>query len=191
MRDRWRGGTVVCIASGPSLTAGDIAAVREWRKAQTGSAPKGVIVANTSYQAALWADALFAMDYTWWQRYLPDVKARFQGQRFSTSPVPDVQQLITPFKGYGNSGAACVALAAFGAAQRVIMLGYDCQKTGGKAHWHGDHPKELANAKQIDRWPERFVELAKDLDIGVLNASRETALDMFKRVTLDDVLGRH
>lgn len=131
------------------------------------------------------------MDYGWWQRYYGDVKARFRGEMFSTAPFRGVQHLTEPFKGYGNSGAACIALAAYASAQKVVLLGYDCQKTGGKAHWHGDHPRELANAKQIDRWPERFAELAADLDIEVLNASRETALTMFPRINLDDALRAH
>lgn len=131
------------------------------------------------------------MDLTWWQRYRSDVQSQFRGERFSTAPVGgSVKHLTAPFKGYGNSGAACIALAAFGGASKVVMLGFDCQKTGGKAHWHGDHPKGLANAKQIDKWHLRFEELAADLEgVEVLNASRETALTMFRRVVLDDVLG--
>lgn len=129
------------------------------------------------------------MDLTWWQRYLPDAKARFRGELFSTAPVAGVNHLSPPFKGYGNSGAACIALAAYCGAAKVILLGFDCQKTGGKAHWHGDHPKELANAKQIEKWPERFAQLAANLTgVEVVNASRETALTMFARVPLADAL---
>ena len=131
------------------------------------------------------------MDLTWWQRYLGDVQARFRGERYSTAPIGGggVRHLTAPFKGYGNSGAACIALAAFGGAARVILIGYDCQKTGGKAHWHGDHPNGLANAKQIDKWHLRFEELAADLKgVEVVNASRETALKMFPRMSLDAAL---
>jgi hypothetical protein len=93
------------------------------------------------------------------------------------------------FKAYGNSGAGCVSLALFGDAARVIMLGFDCQHTGGQAHWHGNHPRGLANAKQIDRWPKLFEQLKNDHpEAEILNASRETALTCFERVALEDVL---
>lgn len=93
------------------------------------------------------------------------------------------------FKAYGNSGAGCISLALFGDAARVIMLGFDCQHTGGQAHWHGNHPRGLANAKQIDRWPKLFEQLKNDHpEAEIFNASRETALTCFERVALEDVL---
>ena len=52
----------VCIASGPSLTPEDVQAVKEWRDAGKGK----VIVVNTTFRAAPWADAMFAMDAKWW-----------------------------------------------------------------------------------------------------------------------------
>lgn len=93
------------------------------------------------------------------------------------------------FKAYGNSGAACIAMAAQAGAKRIIMLGYDCQKTGGKAHWHGDHPRQLGNANSINRWIPKFQELAKDhRHVEIINCSRATALECFPRMELEDAL---
>src|SRR5690348_256930 len=59
LRGRWTGSHVVCIASGPSLTADQCEQVRKWRQEETQEQEKRrVIVVNTTYQIALWADAL-------------------------------------------------------------------------------------------------------------------------------------
>ena len=49
--------------------------------------------------------------------------------------------------------------AMAGGAKRVVMLGYDCQHTGGRAHWHPDHGGHLGNAKTIDRWWSAYAAL--------------------------------
>src|SRR5690606_36428084 len=93
---RWR--TVVCIASGPSLTADDVETVRRWRQEAQGEhagagqdasaggpdrewagGPVGVVVTNTTFRAAPWADVLYAMDRAWWLRYLDEVRKAFTG----------------------------------------------------------------------------------------------------------------
>jgi len=121
------------------------------------------------------------------------VNRDFVGQRFCTNNLPAkyMTTYLNPakFNAYGNSGAGGVSLALFGDAERVIMLGFDCQHTDGKAHWHGNHPRGLANAKQIDRWPALFKRLRDDHpDAEIINASRVTALDMFPRKNLEDLL---
>lgn len=94
------------------------------------------------------------------------------------------------FETHRNSGAACIALSADAGAARIILLGYDCQHTGGKTHWHGDHPKKLGNAGSVGKWPAAFAALAKTIPATtkVINCSRETALDCFPRAALEDVL---
>lgn len=71
------------------------------------------------------------------------------------------------------------------------MLGYDCKRTGGKAHWHGDHVKQLGNAGSMPNWPKQFAGLAamaQRKGVKLLNASRETALTCIPRVQLEDAL---
>lgn len=152
-----------------------------------------MIVVNTTYRLAPWADALFAMDRQWWDVHLAEVNEKFKGQRYSNNPLSTKYNVIklpnSSFRAYGNSGAAAISLAATSGAKRIIMLGYDCQKTDGKAHWHGDHPKQLGNAGMIARWPAKFAELRRDLrSVEIVNCSRATALDMFERMDLEDAL---
>src|SRR5690606_31872717 len=88
----WR--EAVCIASGPSLTADDCDLVRRWRsageaagEAQAGEAAqeRAVVVVNTTFRLAPWADALFAMDENWWKHHHEEVAATFTGRRTSTN----------------------------------------------------------------------------------------------------------
>jgi len=153
-----------------------------------------VIVANTTFRIAPWADLLFAMDRAWWETHKDEVALTFRGERVSSNLVPAKYQVkrMDPkkFKSFQNSGAACVSLAVLSGAERVVMLGYDCQKTDGKAHWHGDHPKGLGNAGSINKWPAKFKALADHINgrAVVINASRATALDMFPRQSLEECL---
>jgi hypothetical protein len=131
------------------------------------------------------------MDLKWWNVYGSDVAARFAGERVSVAKVPKVNRFgMIPH--YSNSGAASMSLAASRGAKRIVMLGYDCQKTDGKAHWHGDHVAQLGNARSMPKWPENFAKLAaalKRAGVEVVNASRATALACFPLSTLEESLG--
>ena len=137
---------------------------------------------------APWADALYAMDRAWWDRYMAEVLTEFQGER--VSQLDKLRHAIhVKMPAYGNSGAAAIALAAKWGARRVIMLGYDCAKSGGQVHWHGDHPAGLGNAGSMPKWPKQFQKLADDLrSVEIINCSRQTALGMFPRRPLEEVL---
>ena len=112
--------------------------------------------------------------------------ATFHGRRYTAQRVPDVER--ASFDAHLNSGAGCIALAAHLGARKIIMLGYDCQHTGGRAHWHGDHPPQLGNARSVGRWLESFARLAESLTCEVVNATRETALTCWPRVDLEQAL---
>lgn len=153
-----------------------------------------MIVANTTFRIAPWADLLFAMDRQWWDVHKEEVALTFRGERVSSNTVASKYQVkkmtADKLKTFQNSGAGCVSLAVLSGAEKVIMLGYDCQKTEGQAHWHGDHPKGLGNAGSIDKWPGKFKLLAAHINgkAKVINASRVTALDMFERQPLEQAL---
>lgn len=191
----WRGTEVVCIASGPSLTAEDVEMVRQWRYDM---AWRRVIVTNNTWQIAPWADALFAMDIGWWQAYCGAVEQGFKGLRLTQHSQGEkfgalnLRLRLAGFKNYKNSGACAVGAAIHAGACRVVMLGYDCAKTEGKAHWHPDHPKGLGNAGSFKRWPNDF-ELVRSLaarskGLTVINASRNSVLRHFERQELEQAL---
>lgn len=187
LREKTKGAEVVCIASGPSLTEADVELVKQWRGEK-----RLVFVANTTYQIAPWADVLFAMDSAWWEVHKKEVARTFGGLKYTscTKLLPGVLRLpLHLLNHFGNSGAALVMLASVGGAKQIYLLGYDAKKTD-KSHWHGDHPKPLKNAPSVDSWPQKFRNLSKALKVPVFNCSRDTAIDAFPLVRLEDALRR-
>lgn len=183
--------SAVCIASGPSLTAADVQIVQQWRAAKS---DRLVIVTNSTFQIAPWADYLYGLDEQWWRRNLSEAKQVFQGRMVSNCAtarqlgIDHVQTFARRFEAFQNSGAAAVSLACRMGCDRVVMLGYDAQKTGGRAHWHDDH-KGLPNAHSIPKWNARFRALRSCYPkVQIINASRETALNMFPRASLEQAL---
>lgn len=184
----WRGKTVVCIASGPSLTPEDCDLVR--------ASGHTVIVTNTTFRMCPWADVLFCFDAKFWEKNIREIDTVFTDQRVSVSTAAKgfgVESTYQQkwFKGQGNSGVCAIAFALAGDAEKVILLGYDCQKTGGKSHWHGDHPLGLSNCASIKHWPSQFAQIAaqaRTQKIAVINATRETALACFDRGDLVEAL---
>ena len=184
-RPDWRGRTVVCIASGPSLTPEDCERVRR--------AGHPTIVINTSFRLAPWADVLFAHDTRWWANYTKEVDKVFKGRKMALTYSKGVERLATQpwYNGQGNSGACAIAIAVAGKAAKIVLLGYDCKKQGDQVHWHGNHPAGMSNALTIDAWPKQFARaalIAKKAGIPVVNASRDTALDCFSRGDLEATL---
>ena len=140
---------------------------------------------------ATWATALFAIDRDWWKTYINEVNETFKGERYSSNSQ-NASYNVTQLKGigtYGNSGAGCISLAEQAGAARIILLGFDCSHTGGKSHWHGDHPNHLGNAGLTSQWLDKFKQLADDFKhVEIINASRETAITCFPKARLEDLI---
>lgn len=188
----WAGRTVVCLASGPSLIADDVAAVQ--------LAGHPVVVTNTTFRIAPWADVLFGFDARWWREHIAEVRLTFKGRLMSGSlmapkagPV-ETLHAAPWFRRYGNSGACAVSIAVGAGAKRIVLLGYDCCRGRDSQrawHWHGDHPNGISNCKSMAKWPYQFGKLAdwaKGQGVQVINASRRTALVCFERSDLPSAL---
>lgn len=187
---RWAGATVVCIASGPSLTMEDVEFVRE---RQAAGACK-VIVVNREFATAPWADVLYVADYRCWEEYIVDIRAQFKGELWTIDDRASRQYKLNLIErsygeGYsgrvdaintgGNSGFQAVHLAASWGAKRVIILGYDMQRTGGKEHHFGKHRGRLHNGASFSLWIAKFKPLVTSLKahgVELLNVTRTTAL---------------
>lgn len=154
---------------------------------------------------APWADAIYACDERWWRLRGPK-RDDFGGLRFigkDTWPgcIPcgvkagdnemrfDGQRL-----GAGaNSGFQALNLAAAAGARRIILTGYDMQWTGGKVHHHADHGAGLTNPeRRMLEGCRRILDGAAPAlaarGIEVLNATRETALKVYRRTDIKAAL---
>lgn len=147
---------------------------------------------------------LYACDGEWWDRYHADVVRCFKGELWTTDKRASLTYGLNHVPGeskpglgrgvlhYGaNSGYQAINLAYLMGASRIVLLGFDMQKTGGKSHWHGDHPSGLNRQSPLKSFAKNFPALAKDLSaagVEVVNATRETALECFPKIQLEDAL---
>jgi hypothetical protein len=191
----WPGETVAILASGPSLTVEDVNYVRG--KAR-------VIVINTTYKLAPWADCLYACDGRWWRwhkgaKEFPGLK--FALQREAKHWNPDVTVLRntgysgletdpTGLRNGRNGGYQALNLSYHLGVSKIVLLGYDMQLgPGGKRYWHKDHPSALESPYRAFRKQfETIKQPLLDAGITVLNCTRRTALETFPRVPLHEAL---
>jgi hypothetical protein len=190
----WPGETVVCIASGPSLTREDCELVRG--KAR-------VIAINNSYQLAPFADALYACDARWWKwhkgakdfhgltfalerrsaQYRKDITVLKVGK-------PEGLSLDPMYLNTGkNSGYQALNLSVLMGASRVILLGYDMQRgPKGEMHWHPEHPMKTPHMYvEFRRRFESLIEPMRTAGVEVINCTRSTALECFPKRPLEQM----
>jgi len=200
---RWPDATVVCIASGPSLSDADVDFV--------GAVEVPTIVVNNAWHAAPWADVLYAADRDWWMwqaqagiddsqlpptlygmdvlalPYRPTLRLLKLGAASGLCTSPD------SLASGGHSGYQAINLAAhlIGFHGRIILLGYDMQPSAsGAHHFHADHP----NGRHVNYEAKlpHYVNLAAALQhhpaLELVNASRETAITCLPRAPIEHLL---
>lgn len=188
--------TIVILAGGPSLTKSDVEYVEK--------TDVDILGINDAYRICNRLTILYACDRRWWFHHYARV-ADLQCRKISleNAGYPKIETMENDgisglsfewpkLRTGGNSGYQAINLAILLGYKKIILLGYDMQYADGKTHWFGDHPKPLNNAPldRINYWIEEFNHIVEELpeDITILNASRETALTCFQRVTLKDAL---
>lgn len=185
--------TIVCIASGPSLTPADVNYCHGKARA---------LVVNDNYRLAPWADWLYAADKHWWDRYVGDVRGGFGGECWTcnesaarehglryiqSAKLPGLSRNPSVIHEGHNGGYQAIGLARHFGAERIVLLGYDMQGT----HWFGNHPPEFRRRNDFRVFLPPFDALAADLaadGVEVVNCTRETALTVFPRSTIEKAL---
>jgi hypothetical protein len=182
------------VASGPSLTRDDCDALRVVEHS---------VAVNCAVFMAPWAEYLFAADNVWWRHYGEKLNW-YKGHRVSrTGKTPGVETWrgIKWQRTGGNSGHMAIQYAVERGAVQVALLGFDQQRTDGKAHFHADHPREakgrrtnMANAGGVSSWPRLMAKTSlelRDRGVHVVNLSRQTALKCFPRMSVEQFLEKH
>ena len=182
-KDAWVGHEAFVIASGPSLTTEDIELVRLWQEQNSGK----VIVTNNTFKIVPFADMLFFHDRKWWEVYKNEVNV--DAVTVSHIVNDKVNKLGQPaITSFGNSGAGAIAFAIHAGCKKIYLLGLDGKKKDGKVHWHGNHVRPLGNAKSMPHWKQHFQKVsehARKSGVEVVNMSRDTAIECFKKESLD------
>jgi len=192
MSDTW-----VVMASGPSMCKEDADYVRGKAK---------VIVVNTTFRLARWADVVYSNDHDWYEAHLNELRESTESTFWCGHPTwRHLFVRSLPFNktapglvreggiAWGmNSGGAALNLALYLGAKKIVMLGYDQGWDGDKPRWHGRHPGALQNQKPgFHRWAKWYEQAAQDfreVGVQVWNCSRQTTLKCFDRAELRDVL---
>jgi hypothetical protein len=198
----WPGATVVCIACGPSLTSEDVDLVRQAHDAGR----VRVIAINAAVRFAPWADVRYAHHAADWCR--PEDKAalsQFRGLRYACE-ARAAQYGVTVLRMSGpsgletqdraairhgkNSGYQAMNVAVHLGARRVILLGYDLKRSAeNRLHFYACNG--LAGANDFKTWQNHYATLPGPLNaagVAVVNATRDSALEVFPRATLEAAL---
>lgn len=179
----FKGETVFCLASGPSLTSDVVAKLAGRRK----------IVVNSSYKDVPDADMLYFTDSGWFEfgrhpefcgnnlgtddrwprrddlekfagiivsmsksakRVLPDRVRRVKGIGDPTIGAGSFPPLGSPGVRQGrSSGHTAVSLAVALGARRIILVGYDMRVVDGREHHHS----EYVGPRDLDQYSREFV----------------------------------
>jgi len=176
---------VVCIGSGPSLCAEDCKDVEE----------SGLltIAVNSAWQMARFCKVIYAGDDYWWKTYHQDID--IDAERWTCNENSCPTYGLNHHKGYsGNACSSGYRAIQFARdhykAEKIILLGYDCSVSNG-VHFHNPHPKQGHNPDEArcQKWLKYYDKLATELTgIRVINCSRETALTVFPRMSLQEAL---
>jgi hypothetical protein len=83
-----------------------------------------------------------------------------------------------------NSGFQVLNLAWHAGAALAVLLGYDMQFSGGKSHWHAGHPGPVPEVW----YKQMHFRSIGDCGMRIINASRETSLDCFPRMPIEEAL---
>ncbi|MBN9007245.1 MAG: hypothetical protein J0H40_17745 [Rhizobiales bacterium] len=197
----FKGETIFCLASGPSLTAEICERIRG----------RCAIAVNSSAVLAPPDSVLFFTDSSWyeprrelvksWQglvvsmsrtakRELPDKVRRVRGEG-DPQALPSFSRGRDVIQQGRSSGHTAVSLAIALGAACVVLLGYDMRFVEGREHFHGEYkgPRDVSIYEREFRpgfagWNAA----ARAAGVDVINATDGSALTEFRHVSLDEVL---
>lgn len=205
----WEGEPCIVAAPGPSLTA-DV--VRRCRMARWLNRWR-IVAVQDAYKVMPFADAMYGCDVNWWHVHRDC--AGFAGEKWSTHAIgPDNDndkraaadafdiRLVRGENGdtfssdpavirYGsNSGFQTINLAILKGCRRIVLVGFDMRRVGGRSHFFGVRPKGQDLGTEYERFACRFARAAKALppDVRIVNATPASALTCFPMVDLEAAL---
>jgi hypothetical protein len=169
---------------------------------------KNVIGTNVAFKLGNWVSVLYFCDKHFCKTNLNEIK-EFPNLKVSCAQnlLPElaaeagVKRLKRDYK-YGlstdpstiawnwNSGAGAINLAILAGAKRILLLGFDMKDQDKKTHWHTEYNSATLRGT-FRRFLKRYPQIAADAKaagVEVLNVSPDSAIEVFPRVSLQDVL---
>lgn len=183
--------TIYCVGGGPSLKG------FTWNKL----AGRRVIAVNRAYETCPNAEAVYFSDLRFWLWHRDGLLAHkgrlITGAKHVSHPRVETWLLTGKsglelsngkLKSGNNSGYAAMNLAVHLKARRIILLGYDMRFLDGKCHWHSGHIVQMQE-RVFDNMIPYFDTLGSALavlNIEVINASPDSALETFEKCDIND-----
>lgn len=171
------------------------------------------MVVNDAFRLVPDAGLVYACDGEWWDRYHDDVvHTMVDGALWTTSDEAAKRHKLHHVPGNhheaqngslfdvsgkgitygGNSGFQLINLAYMLGHRSVVLLGYDMgHDKGTPKHFFGEHPPALEKPSPYPKWVHIFNQAApvmRSAGLTVINASRKTRLECFRRVTMDELV---
>lgn len=87
-----------------------------------------------------------------------------------------------------NSGHAAINLAVHLRPKRIILLGYDMAYSGAQTHWHDGYPVAPGAIHKMLPYFETMLPVLAQLNIDVVNANPDSAIQCFRKESLNNVL---
>lgn len=200
---RCEGGTAVLFATGPSLSddvVSQVLAARMERKIF-------MFGCNDAYRIVPSLDAHYACDSGWWNVHYAEIAQQdfplgmwTQEPHMSAADFPALRR-IAGRGGAGlsasqdkihfgnNSGYQLINLAYLFGITTFILCGYNMSAVNKKKHFFGDHPQGLNRTQSYTGFVKNFDTIKpEDLGIRIINATPQSALTSFEKLTLTQAL---
>lgn len=199
----FEGQTVFILGGGPSLSKINFSAISE----------RAILGINNAFSLGTWVDWCMFSDNRWWKWNFEEVEkwpnrdhmlslcpglleeqeekwpwlkiVRRDEARFGLSVEPDTVCWNR------SAGGAALNVAYLMGASRAILLGFDMRTIKGKHNWHDFHKKQERD--QIYRssmmpFLKCMSDAMKVTGFEIYNATEDSALDLFPKITLKEVL---
>jgi hypothetical protein len=197
----WEGETVVCIASGPSLSKEQVEVSKQFK----------TIVINDNYLIAPWAEILYFADHKWWVWHKEGLIKAWPWVSFTKTKVTirhnpmatdkDIFVLEnegaeglpknpTGLKTGSNSGYQALNIAVLSGAKTILLLGYDMKYQGQRSHAHNGHPQKM-HETAYKGYAKRFATLEKpikQLGVRVVNCTPGSGIECFERGEIESFI---
>lgn len=190
----WPGESAILICGGPSVLEVDINRLRGRR----------VVVVNSSYLVAPWADFLVFTDLRWWREHQDVVRSMFRGRVVTIDPTTGDGFLVLKRQRSTGLSAdptrlACahttvtsaINLLAHLGVTRIGMLGLDGKNADDGREWHHAPHPHASNPRRYEYHAKALRALVAPLQllrIQCFNLNPDSAHHMFPFSTLDEFL---
>lgn len=175
---------------------------------------KHVIGVNVAFQLGDWISMMYFGDLPFYRNYMLQLHEFHNLKVTDTGNLPQQPELIQNHKNIKklkrdmrsgiseyqdtlrwnhHSGGGAINLAALTGVKRILLLGFDMKPSGDVTHWHAGGPGYYKPTvqKSFDRFLMSFPKIAEDakrLHIEILNVSMESAITVFPKVQLKEIL---